>query len=101
MEEVYVSLHERLGSYLLGSQCQELREEALKIDAVEAVIRLPSKPEYMQEVAVLFYLHDLKIEEIHAELGLPEGTVKRKLSEAREFLRKEFGIGSKVDYESE
>ena len=68
------------------------REETLKVDAVEAVIHLPSKPEYMQEVAVLFYLRNLKIEDIHVELGLPEGTIKRKLFEAREFLRREFDV---------
>ena len=69
-----------------------LREEVLKVDAVEAVIHLPSKPKYMREVAVLFYVHDLKIEDIHVELGLPQGTIKRKLHEAREFLRNEFNV---------
>ena len=69
-----------------------LREERLKADAVEAVLHLPSKPEYMQEVAISFYLHQMTLKEIAGKLDLPLGTVKRKLHEARELLRKEFGV---------
>lgn len=69
-----------------------LREEELKTDVVEAVKRLPSKPEYMREVAILFYLDDMPLKEIAKRLDLPLGTVKRKLHEARELLREEFGV---------
>lgn len=72
-----------------------LREEELRAEAVEAVRNLPSKPEYVREVAVLFYLHDTKLKDIAKQLDLPLGTVKRKLSEARELLRKEFGVDPK------
>ena len=71
-----------------------LREEELKTDAVEAVHRLPSEPEYMKEVTILFYLHDMPLKAIAKKLDLPLGTVKRKLFEARELLRKEFGVKS-------
>lgn len=69
-----------------------LREEELKANVVEAVYHLPSKPEYIREIAILFYLHDIPLKEIAEELELPLGTVKRKLHEARGLLRKEFGI---------
>ena len=71
-----------------------LREEELKTAAVEAVRHLPSKPEHIREVAILFYLEGLTLKEITEELDLPLGTVKRKLHEARELLRKEFGVES-------
>ena len=63
-----------------------LREEELKAEAIEAVLHLPSIPEYMREVAILFYLHDMPLKEIAEELELPLGTVKRKLHEARGLL---------------
>lgn len=69
-----------------------LREEELKADVIEAVHHLPSKPEHIREVAILFYLHDMPLKEIAKKLDLPIGTVKRKLHEARELLRKEFGV---------
>ena len=69
-------------------------EEELKAEAIEAVLHLPSKPEYMREVAILFYLHDMPLKAIAKKLKRPLGTVKRKLFEARELLRKEFGVES-------
>ncbi len=71
-----------------------LREEGLKADAIEAVRNLPNKPKDMRKVAILFYLQELTLKEIAEELELPLGTVKRKLFEAREILRKEFGVDS-------
>ena len=71
-----------------------LREEELKTDAIEAVLHLPSEPEYVREVAILFYLQELTLKEIAEELDRPLGTVKRKLFEARELLRKEFSMDS-------
>ncbi len=68
------------------------REEGLKAEAIETVLHLPSKPEHIREVAILFYLHDMPLKEIAAELEQPLGTVKRKLHEARGLLRKEFGV---------
>ena len=71
-----------------------LRESELKEELVEAVRHLPSKPEHIREIAILFYLHQMTLKEIAEELDLPLGTVKRKLHEARTLLRKEFGVES-------
>ena len=71
-----------------------LREEELRVDAIEAVRHLPSKPEYLREVAILFYLHNMPLKVLAEELDLPLGTIKRKLSEACGLLRKEFGVES-------
>ena len=68
------------------------REEELKAEAIEAVLHLPSKPEHIREVAILFYLHDMPLKAIAKKLKQPLGTVKRKLHEARGLLRKEFGV---------
>ena len=72
-----------------------LREEELKTDAIEMVRHLPSKPEYLREVAILFYLDNMPLKAIAEELDLPLGTVKRKLHEARALLREAFGVESK------
>lgn len=53
------------------------------MDVREAVSNLPEK---VRDVTVLFYLKQWKITEIAEDLDMPEGTVKRKLSEARAIL---------------
>ena len=59
-------------------------------DAVrEAVHHLPDK---VRSVAVLYYLELWSVNEIHAEFGLAIGTIKTKLRQTRELLRKEFGV---------
>ena len=78
--------------HINGSAEILLREEELKTDAIEAVYHLPSQPERIREVAILFYLQDMPLKEIAEKLDLPLGTVKRKLHEARELLRKAFGV---------
>ena len=83
-----------LGWHINRSAEMLLRERELKADVVEAVRHLPSKPEYLREVAILFYLHDMPLKVIAEELDQPLGTVKRKLHEARGLLRKEFGVES-------
>ena len=54
-----------------------------RADVREAVYNLPEK---VRDVTVLYYLKEWKITEIAEELDMPEGTVKRKLSEARAIL---------------
>lgn len=54
-----------------------------RADVREAVHNLPEK---VRDVTVLYYLKQWKITEIAEELDMPEGTVKRKLSEARAIL---------------
>ena len=55
----------------------------------EAVHHLPDK---VRRVAVLYYLELWSIKEIHAELGLAIGTIKTRLRQTRELLRKAFGV---------
>ena len=49
-----------------------------------AVLTLP--PKY-KEALILFYFHDLNVSSAARSLGLPEGTVKARLSRGREMLR--------------
>ena len=65
------------------------REMELYDDVREAVYRLPDK---VRRVAVLYYLELWNIREIHAELGIAVGTIKTRLKQTRELLRKEFGV---------
>lgn len=65
------------------------RELELYQAAVETVNNLPEK---LRNVAVLYYLEFWNINEIHEELGLAIGTIKTKLRQTRELLRKEFGV---------
>ena len=72
-------------------------------DAVrEAVHHLPDK---VRRVAVLYYLELWSVNEIHAELGLAIGTIKTKLRQTRELLRKEFDVelerGRTMSYKQE
>ena len=65
------------------------RDIELREAVREAVHHLPYK---MRSVAVLYYLESWSVKEIHAELGLAIGTIKTKLRQTRELLRKEFGV---------
>jgi RNA polymerase sigma-70 factor (ECF subfamily) len=49
-----------------------------------AVLALPSK---YRESLILFYFHDMNVSAAAESLGLPEGTVKARLSRGREILR--------------
>ena len=50
----------------------------------EAVLALPPES---RAVVVLFYYEDLTVEQIAKTLNIPQGTVKSRLSRAREKLR--------------
>lgn len=49
-----------------------------------AVFALP--PKY-RDALILFYFHDMDVSAASQSLGLPEGTIKARLSRGREFLR--------------
>lgn len=49
-----------------------------------AVFALPAK---YREVMILFYFHEMSVEQAARSLGLPEGTVKARLSRGRDILR--------------
>lgn len=51
-----------------------------------AIDRLPEK---LRTAVILHYFHDMKLDQTAAALGVPVGTVKSRLSQARDKLRKE------------
>ena len=68
---------------------QRFHDASLRADAREAVHHLPQK---VRSVGILYYLELWSIKEIADELNLAIGTVKTKLSEVRQLLRKEFEV---------
>lgn len=69
-----------------AGQLRAVREDIDDRDrAVQrAVQALPAK---YREALILFYFHDTNVRDAALSLGLPEGTVKARLSRAREILR--------------
>ena len=60
-------------------------EDADRDGAVRrAVFALPAK---YRETMLLYYFHDMDVRQAAGSLGLPEGTVKARLSRGREILR--------------
>ena len=80
--------HTDLTDYIDQDAVARFRETELYDDVREAVYHLPDK---VRRVTVLYYLELWNIREIHAELGIAIGTIKTRLKQARELLRKEFG----------
>ncbi len=68
---------------------QRFQDARLRSEAREAVHNLPQR---VRSVAILYYLELWNIKEIAEELDLAIGTVKTKLSEVRQLLRKEFEV---------
>jgi len=64
-------------------------EEAASSDDRDRVVRraVQSLPAKYREAVILFYFHDMDIALAARSLGLPEGTVKARLSRARDLLR--------------
>jgi len=63
---------------------EALEEEDRDRVVRRAVLALPSK---YRESLTLFYFHDMDVSAAAQSLGLPEGTVKARLSRGREILR--------------
>ncbi len=81
--------HTDLTDYIDQDAGVRFRETELYDDVREAVYHLPDK---VRRVAVLYYLELWNIREIHTELGIAIGTIKTRLKQTRELLRKEFGV---------
>lgn len=64
-------------------------QEHLQARELRAVLRhaLRSLPEAGRDTAELFYIEDMSCADISILLGVPEGTVKRRLHDARSRLR--------------
>jgi RNA polymerase sigma-70 factor (ECF subfamily) len=63
-----------------GGLEEDNRDQAVR----RAVLNLPAK---YREALILFYFHGMSVETAARSLGLPEGTVKARLSRGREILR--------------
>lgn len=61
-----------------------------QFDLASGIRGLPPK---QRAVVHLFYSEDLSVEEIAAVLGIPAGTVKSRLHQARETLKRHLGAG--------
>jgi RNA polymerase sigma-70 factor (ECF subfamily) len=59
---------------------------ALSTDSVEVREALRRLPVGQRQVVVLYYLADLPVDQVAAELGIPTGTVKSRLMRARKEL---------------
>ena len=81
-----------LTDYIDRDAAARFRETELRETVREAVHHLPDK---VRRVAVLYYLELWSIKEIHTELGLAIGTIKTRLRQTRELLRKAFGVEPK------
>jgi RNA polymerase sigma-70 factor (ECF subfamily) len=70
-----------------ASQHNELAASLSGETVQRAVLALP--PRYREPV-VLFYFHEMNVAAVAATMGLPEGTLKARLSRARSLLRQRF-----------
>ena len=69
-----------------------LEDAAAKEERAERVHRLvQSLPPKYRDVLILFYFHDMDVLQTARSLRLPEGTVKARLSRARNLLRDRLG----------
>ncbi|GAA1934501.1 SigE family RNA polymerase sigma factor [Nocardioides marmoribigeumensis] len=64
-----------------------------RLDVIEALRALPAD---QREVVALHHLADLSVAEVGRELGLPEGTVKSRLSRGRESLARALSTEQEV-----
>lgn len=66
----------------------DLEQDAVARDEQAAVRRaLAALPARYREALVLFYFHEMDIPAASQSLGVPEGTIKARLSRGREMLR--------------
>jgi RNA polymerase sigma-70 factor (ECF subfamily) len=70
-----------------AEQLSRAEEQSQNEVVRRAVLALPKR---YREPVVLFYFHDKDVTAAAQTMGLPEGTVKARLSRARELLRRRF-----------
>ncbi|HEY1209686.1 MAG TPA: RNA polymerase sigma factor [Terracidiphilus sp.] len=71
----------------LATQHNELAAQLSQDVVRRAVLALPVR---YREPVVLFYFHEMDVAAAARTLGMPEGTLKARLSRARELLRQRF-----------
>lgn len=64
-------------------------ENHVSFEVREALNKLPDK---FRQVVVLFYIEEFSVKEIKAILHIPEGTIKSRLSKARDLLKKQLSV---------
>lgn len=70
-----------------ASQDETLQRKSRHDVIRRAVLALPMR---YREPVLLFYFHEMDVSEAARSMGLPEGTVKARLSRARALLRRRF-----------
>lgn len=70
-----------------GNQYRRLSDESSRGALRRAVLALPLR---YREPVILFYFHEMELAAAARTMGLPEGTMKARLSRARALLRKRF-----------
>jgi RNA polymerase sigma-70 factor (ECF subfamily) len=70
-----------------ASQDEELQQKSRHEVVRRAVLALPLR---YREPVLLFYFHEMDVAAAAQTMGLPVGTVKARLSRARELLRRRF-----------
>jgi RNA polymerase sigma-70 factor (ECF subfamily) len=75
------------------SQLPELPSNADRHDFREAAVRraVATLPPKYRDAVTLFYFHDMNIQAAAHSLSIPEGTLKARLSRARDMLRRKLG----------
>jgi RNA polymerase sigma-70 factor (ECF subfamily) len=68
-------------------QLSALQEKSSHDEVRRAVLALPQR---YREPVVLFYFHEMDLGAAARTMGLPEGTMKARLSRARDLLRRRF-----------
>jgi len=67
---------------------EEVESEVIKKEEIHLLRReLSIMSREYREITVAYYIENKKISDISKAVGLPEGTVKRKLSESRKYLK--------------
>ena len=89
--------HARIARRVLGRRVPIEHIAPASADRVDVRRALAALPLAQRQVVVLHYLLDLPVGEIAAELGLPTGTVKSRLSRAREVLAQLLGEDVKIN----
>jgi RNA polymerase sigma-70 factor, ECF subfamily len=79
-------------------QADKLAEQQQNETVKRAVLALPQR---YREPVILFYFHEMDVGAAARTMGLPEGTVKARLSRGRDLLRKRFPHLSKLNAVSE
>lgn len=89
----YDQASEDSGGDTLAEQVSDITTEPLEMavqaETAEEVARAIAKlPDWQREAVVLFYLEDKSVEEVADTLDISPGTVKSRLSRARDALKK-------------